>query len=137
MPSTGNDSKPSLRELPNGSNSFFRQLDHMIATLCNEEFATLYGLTRDDLKDEGTEEPTSDIVQRYSDLKAAIFSRYRTLSELLGILLLESGIDESINCMVETSGRDVAMFGKFRHFSVATNFLLMLCPNRVHQFHVR
>ena len=36
---------PSLEALPNGDNSFFRQLDHMITTLCNEDFAMLYALT--------------------------------------------------------------------------------------------
>jgi len=34
-----------LEVLPNGHNSFFRQLDHMITTLCNEDFSKLYALT--------------------------------------------------------------------------------------------
>ena len=33
-------------EMPDGSNSFFRQLDYMIATLANEEFRQLYELAR-------------------------------------------------------------------------------------------
>jgi hypothetical protein len=83
-PSSGNVATMTENSLPTGSNSFFRQLDHMIATLCNEEFTNLYALTRD-MWQESTEEPSSDIVKAYSDLKAAIFTRYRTLSELLGV----------------------------------------------------
>jgi len=48
--------------------------------------------------------------------KAAIFGRYRTLSELLGALLLKQAQKVNINCMMETSGRDVAMFHYVDHF---------------------
>ena len=35
-----------------------------------------------------TPPPSKELVKQYSNLKASIFSRYRTLSELLGVLLL-------------------------------------------------
>jgi len=98
-------------DLPTGQNSFFRQLDHMIATLCNKDFAILYALTSEQLKgSENVDEPSKDLIKQYSNLKAAMFSRYRTLSELFGVLLLQQAQKKSINCLMETSGRDVAMF---------------------------
>jgi hypothetical protein len=118
----GDDNKNTpidISDLPCGSNSFFRQLDHMIATLCNDEFAHLYGLTRDVLFLHGddtttgilsSDEPTKDLIQKYSNLKAALFARYRTLSELLGVCLVREAQRLQLNCMLETSGRDVAMF---------------------------
>jgi hypothetical protein len=114
-PSSGNVATMTEDTLPTGSNSFFRQLDHMIATLCNEEFTKLYAFTRD-MMQESADEPTSDIVKAYSDLKAAIFTRYRTLSELLGVALLRAAQTLQSNCMLETSGRDVAMFHYVDHF---------------------
>jgi hypothetical protein len=102
--------------LPAGSNSFFRQLDHLIATLCNEDFAQLYVLTQELLREHSIENPPSEVVKQYSDLKAAIFTRYRTLSELLGALLLGEAQILQSNCMMETSGRDVAMFHYVDHF---------------------
>lgn len=98
-----------------GENSFFRQLDHMICTLCNEDFTKLYALTEAQLKDT-EEDPPKELVNKYSDLKASIFSRYRTLSELLGALLLKEAQNVNINVMCETSGRDVAMFTYIDHF---------------------
>jgi hypothetical protein len=80
----------------------------MIATVCNEEFSKLYQLTQQEM--EKNNDISTEIVQKYSNLKAAIFARYRTLSELLGVMLLEEAKKESISCMMETSGRDVAMF---------------------------
>ena len=106
-----------LEQLPSGSNSFFRQLDHMIATLCNEDFKALYCLTQKELcKSSDTTNPPEELVTKYSNLKAAIFSRYRTLSELLGAILLKEGQHLKSNCMMETSGRDVAMFHYVDHF---------------------
>jgi hypothetical protein len=102
--------------LPAGSNSFFRQLDHLIATLANEDFAQLYVLTQELLKEHSIENPPPEVVKQYSDLKAAIFTRYRTLSELLGALLLGEAQILKSNCMLETSGRDVAMFHYVDHF---------------------
>jgi hypothetical protein len=138
-----NKEKIPLHLLPCGSNSFFRQLDHMICTLCNEEFALLYSMTAqkqllsnsnpnddDDIKAAAKKQKTetksssssgssssitADTVQLYSDWKAAIFARFRTLCELLGVVLLRQaqntcGAGRGMNCMLETSGRDVAMF---------------------------
>jgi hypothetical protein len=116
------DHSLSLECLPTGSNSFFRQLDHMICTLCNEEFSRLYTwaaseLPKHDLsKGDPVPVPSEDVVEKYSDYKAAIFTRYRTLSELLGALLLKQAQLVDINCMMETSGRDVAMFHYVDHF---------------------
>lgn len=109
--------------LPSGSNSFFRQLDHMIATLCNEDFCRLYRLTADLMSgdtshstDKDNQEISDDVIQQYTGFKAAIFTRYRTLSELLGVLLLREAQSLQMNCMMETSGRDVAMFHYVDHF---------------------
>ncbi|KAG7352777.1 hypothetical protein IV203_008825 [Nitzschia inconspicua] len=106
--------------LPTGSNSFFRQLDHMICTVCNEEFGRLYKWAASELpkakEGEDLSVPSAEIVERYSEYKAAIFMRYRTLSELLGALLLKQAQLLNINCMMETSGRDVTMFHYVDHF---------------------
>lgn len=113
------DSKPSTDTLPTGTNSFFRQLDHMICTLCNEEFTRLYAWSTSQLPETENNEkpvPSDAVVDQYSNYKAAIFSRYRTLSELLGALLLKQAQKVNINCMMETSGRDVAMFHYVDHF---------------------
>eukprot|EP00928_Gymnodinium_smaydae_P083200 TRINITY_DN66455_c0_g1_i1.p1 TRINITY_DN66455_c0_g1~~TRINITY_DN66455_c0_g1_i1.p1 ORF type:complete len:442 (-),score=63.48 TRINITY_DN66455_c0_g1_i1:98-1423(-) len=98
-----------LEVLPSGNNSFFRQLDHIIATVCNEDFVKLYALTGAQTSD-ASSPPSKDLVQRYSDLKASIFTRFRTLSELVGVMLLREAQKQKLNCMLETSGRDVAMF---------------------------
>jgi hypothetical protein len=118
---TANDSEISLDLLPTGENSFFRQLDHMIATLCNEDFLLLYALTCAQLEEEDNDNddqkhPSKELISRYSNLKASIFSRYRTLSELLGVILLKEAQAANINTMCETSGRDVAMFHYIDHF---------------------
>lgn len=94
-------------ELPTGDNSFFRQLDHMIATLCNQEFTTLYRIA-EELQECGSSGATT--VQTYTNIKAAIFTRFRTLSELLGVVLIRRAQEQGSNCLMETSGRDVAMF---------------------------
>ncbi|GFH43982.1 hypothetical protein CTEN210_00456 [Chaetoceros tenuissimus] len=99
-----------LDTLPTGENSFFRQLDHMIITLINHNFQKLYAMTDLSHDFDSEKEPPSSIIQQYSNYKAAIFSRYRTLSEILGVLLVKQARASSLNIMVETSGRDVAMF---------------------------
>mmetsp|Transcript_22020 Transcript_22020/g.45532 ORF Transcript_22020/g.45532 Transcript_22020/m.45532 type:complete len:95 (+) Transcript_22020:116-400(+) len=68
-----------------GENSFFQQLDRVIAALANEDFQRLYELTE---KATGGATPSSEDIKRYSNYKAAIFTRYRTLSEIRGILLI-------------------------------------------------
>ena len=102
--------------LPTGRNSFFRQLDHIIATLMNEEFSNLYAWASIQMANSESDVPSADIVQEYSDYKAAIFSRYRTLSELLGAVLLKQAQKLNLNCLMETSGKDVAMFHYIDHF---------------------
>mmetsp|Transcript_42754 Transcript_42754/g.90890 ORF Transcript_42754/g.90890 Transcript_42754/m.90890 type:complete len:453 (-) Transcript_42754:518-1876(-) len=122
-PSKKEEKESSSETLPNGDNSFFRQLDHMITTLCNEDFSVLYALTGAQLDEDEKREtkendkkralegdPPKELIKQYSNLKASIFSRYRTLSELLGILLLKEAQSAGINAMCETSGRDIAMF---------------------------
>ena len=59
---------------------------------------------------------SKELIAKYSNLKASIFSRYRTLSELLGVLLLKEAQSVNINTMCETSGRDIAMFHYIDHF---------------------
>ena len=121
-PSGGDSKEVKKKYLPTGQNSFFRQLDHMIATLMNEEFYKLYSWAASCLKEEGAAIPSEDIVTQYSDYKAAIFSRYRTLSELLGALLLKEAQKLDINCLMETSGKDVAMFHYVDHFFDASKY---------------
>ncbi|KAL7436119.1 hypothetical protein ACHAXH_003963 [Discostella pseudostelligera] len=117
----------SLEMLPNGHNSFFRQLDHMIATLCNEDFSILYALTAAQLllsennntlvdDDNNNNHPPKDLIEKYSNLKGSIFSRYRTISELLGVILLKEAQQSNLNIMCETSGRDISMFHYIDHF---------------------
>jgi hypothetical protein len=110
----------TTENLPTGFNSFFRQLDHMISTVCNEEFSRLYKWAASELPDQeeagDSSSVPSEIVEQYSEYKAGIFTRYRTLSELLGALLLKQAQLVNINCMMETSGRDVAMFHYVDHF---------------------
>ena len=86
--------------LPAGGDSFFRQLDFMIATVALNEFKTLY---------------TIEDVALYAALKEAIFARYRTIAEMLGVLLVRAAQREGISVMVETSGRDVGMYQYIEH----------------------
>jgi hypothetical protein len=58
--------------LPDGRDSFFRQLDYIVATVANADFRALYAL---------------EDVPRYAALKDAVFARYRTPAELVGALL--------------------------------------------------
>ena len=82
--------------LPVGGNSFFRQLDYLVATIANEDLKELYA---------------SDVTMtEYSSQKDEIFKRHRTFAEILGVLLLRSSIKRRMNALVETSGRDVASF---------------------------
>ena len=96
--------QPDGDDVPCGANSFFRQLDYIIATVANEEFKTLYQTTTT------TTTTTSNNVKDYSLLKDAIFARYRTIAEVVGVLLIKAAMNKKLNVMVETSGRDIAMF---------------------------
>ncbi|KAL3922899.1 MAG: hypothetical protein SGPRY_004392, partial [Prymnesium sp.] len=88
-------------ELPGGSDSFFRQLDFMIATVALEEFKELYEV---------------EDVTTYAKMKDRIFTRFRTYAEMLGALLVKESRRKRLNVMVETSGRDIAMFHYIDHF---------------------
>ena len=90
-----------VEDLPVGSTSFFRQLDFVIATAANEDFRRLYGI---------------EDVAAYAAAKDAIFSRYRTVAEMVGALLVAEAKTRDLNVMLETSGRDVAMFEYVDHF---------------------
>lgn len=81
--------------LPTGSNSFFRQLDFIMATIANVEFEALYSETE---------------IGAYAAKKAVIFGKYRTAAELFGLVFLEAARAERKNVMFETSGRDKGMF---------------------------
>lgn len=93
--------------LPAGSDSFFRQLDFMIATLALEEFKVLY---------------TIDDVALYAQYKDAIFARYRTIAEMLGVLLVRAAQAQGVNLMVETSGRDVGMYKYIEHLQPGDSY---------------
>ena len=49
-------------------------------------------------------------VSTYAKLKDQIFAKYRATAEILGILLVKESRKKNMNVLVETSGRDVAMF---------------------------
>lgn len=83
------------KDLPDGSNSYFRQIDFIVSTIANEEFKKMYSI-----KDVGI----------YAKLKNAIFCRYRTLSEIIGMLLVGDAVKKRMNVFIETSGRDTSMF---------------------------
>ena len=98
--------------LPSGENGFFRQLDYMIATLANEDFRELY-------------QKASELsIAEYSREKDNIFKLYRTVAEILGVLLIRSAQQHQMNILVETSGRDIAMFDYIDHLfaSGASNY---------------
>lgn len=82
------------------SNFICRQLDYMIATIANEEFRSLYEV---------------DDIRLYASLKDAIFARFRTIAEVLGVLLIKEAQTKKMNVMVETSGRDIGMYHYVNH----------------------
>lgn len=91
----GEQFEGAASELPDGNDSFFRQLDYMIATLALTEFQRLY---------------TIDEVSAYAKVKDSIFARFRTVAEMLGVLLVREARTRKMNIMVETSGRDIGMY---------------------------
>ena len=111
----GNAFDGSEASLPDGSNSFFRQLDFVMASVANEKFRNLYAV-------EGR--------QGYTTAKAAIFSRFRMLSEMLGVVLVRHAAAGGLNVMVETSGRDIAMFNYIDRFFDDTQYVRL--PPYVH-----
>ena len=54
--------------------------------------------------------------ENYSKGKDAIFARYRMLAEMLGAVLLKASIKRNVNVMIETSGKDIAMYDYVDHF---------------------
>ena len=94
-----NDALPSFsgppESLPHAGNAFFRQLDFMMAALAVDKFRDIYSI---------------DGEREYSEAKAKIFSRYRMVSEMLGASLLVEAKKIGMNVMLETSGRDLAMY---------------------------
>jgi len=94
----GNDDDIDINLLPIGPNSFFRQLDYLIATIANDDFRHLYSQTN------------KLTTLQYSNIKNDIFTRYRTVAEVIGMLLLRVSKNNNMNTLVETSGKDIAMF---------------------------
>jgi len=102
--------------LPTGQNSFFRQLDHMVATLVHTYFQLLYRLTSKTLDltsssstlQQGMEQTSSNppkkVISLYSQFKAALFTRFRTISEMVGIIFIREAMNRNMNIMIETSG---------------------------------
>ncbi|CAE8584300.1 unnamed protein product [Polarella glacialis] len=90
----------SRDELPDGTDSFYRQLDYIIATVANQDFRSLYEL---------------DDVSLYAELKDSIFTRFRTVAEIWGVALVKAAQQKGMNVMIETSGRDIAMFRYVDH----------------------
>lgn len=123
VPPEGADEISATADLPTGRNSFFRQLDHMIVVLANTEFERLYRLTAESSpNNDDVIFPTPAAIDSYARLKDAIFTRYRTLAEMLGIVLLRLSVEAGLNVMVETSGRDVAMFHYVQRFFPADRY---------------
>eukprot|EP00457_Paulinella_chromatophora_P008045 gb/GEZN01008072.1/.p1 GENE.gb/GEZN01008072.1/~~gb/GEZN01008072.1/.p1 ORF type:complete len:455 (+),score=73.34 gb/GEZN01008072.1/:22-1386(+) len=101
---------PGVDELPNGGNSFFRQLDYVMATVANGEFGTLYSLLQQiQMAPHSPGDQQADVTL-YSKIKDSIFCRYRTVAELFGVLLVKEAQAGRLNVMIETSGRDIGMY---------------------------
>lgn len=100
------------RRLPTGGSSWFRQLDHLIATVAAAEFRRLYaGPGGGATADAGGDVPPPP-VDAYAEHKDGIFARYRTVAEVLGVALVTEAAATAggLNVLVETSGRDVSSF---------------------------
>eukprot|EP00667_Euglena_gracilis_P006501 EG_transcript_6563 len=98
---------PASAALPTGRNSFFRQLDFLMALVANAEFRDLYRLADPPL---------------YRAAKAAVYARHRTLAEAVGVALLREAQRHGANVMLETSGRDAAMFQYVDTLFADTNY---------------
>ena len=82
-------------DLPAASNSFFRQLDHILATVVNKEFHSLY---------------QSMDYTNYKKIKETIYLKYRLFAEIFGFCTVFEAQKQGMNILIETSGRDSAMF---------------------------
>ena len=137
--SLGNTFTGDVNALPDGNNSYFRQLDYMMATMGHDEFTKVYQsdccspATASSASSSSTSSTSSssassstttsaapsfskEQVQTYMNVKGGIFARYRSLCETLGGLLIESAISKNMNVMVETSGKDIASFHYINNF---------------------
>ena len=108
---TGSTEGVSVDGVPCGCNSFFRQLDFIVATLANNDFRTLYEThsptdspihpdqtqTQDQDQDQDL-----DLVDSYARTKDAIFARHRKAAEVVGLLLVDAARARGVNVMVET-----------------------------------
>lgn len=103
------------RRLPTGESSWFRQLDHLIATIAAAEFRRLYAGPNRRAAAGSNGILTLPPVDAYAAHKDGIFARYRTVAEVLGAALVTEAAATAggLNVLVETSGRDVAMFSYF------------------------
>jgi len=98
--------------LPDGANSFFRQLDYMLTTIAVKDFEKLFEITD---------------VGLYAEVKQSIFGRYRTAAEMLGVLLVKEAKKKGSNLMVETSGRDIGMYTYIDHLFPGDEYNKLVC----------
>jgi len=82
----------------------------MIVSVINEEFKELY------------ENYSIDEISEYSKQKDKLFGRYRTIAEMLGIILIKRAKEMNMNIMVETSGRDISSFVYIDHLFPDNNY---------------
>ena len=113
--SLGNTFKGTMEELPNGKNSFFRQLDYIMACLANVEFKNMYK-SECCIPFTTSGGFTDGQIQTYMNIKGGVFARYRSLCESLGGIIIESAIANSMNVIIETSGKDIASFHYIDNF---------------------
>jgi hypothetical protein len=85
------DDVPKLELLPDASNSFFRQLDHLVPTCANQEFKALYNVQD---------------LEEYTALKDGIFVRYRNIVQCFGIAMIEDVKKYKTNMLIETTGQN-------------------------------
>jgi hypothetical protein len=100
-PGGGAAGAPPPAPLPGGDDVFFRQLDYVVAAACNDDFSRLYSV---------------EAVDAYAAAKAAIFARYRSVAEAVGAALVADAVTKRCSVALETSGRDLGMFGYVDHF---------------------
>jgi len=116
-------------ELPDGFDSFYRQLDYIVATVANEDFRGLY---HNHSRQEGYQESggegyagdrtdlmegySAEEVAAYSHAKTKLFRRYRTYAEMVGAIFIKEAIKRKLNVILETSGADTNAYEYVDHF---------------------
>jgi hypothetical protein len=95
------DDVPALEFLPDASNSFFRQLDHLVPTCANQEFKALYNV-RDP--------------EEYAELKDGIFVRYRNIVQCFGAAMIADIKKYKTNVIIETTGQNPGQLFYADHF---------------------